>query len=153
MSAEIVVVAGAHGVTGRAAAEHWSSMPDTGVYGLERRSATMPPGVVPLVADLLNVADLQQKLRPIENVTHIDFGAFILKPTAAEMSEVNVAILRNLVDAVESTSTALKHVTFYQGGSAYGANLGPFKTPARENDARLMPPNFYYDQEDFLRQR
>jgi nucleoside-diphosphate-sugar epimerase len=41
----------------------------------------------------------------------------------------------------------------YQGGKAYGADLGPFKTPAREDDPRLMPPNFYYDQEDFLRQR
>jgi len=40
MSAEtVVVVAGAHGVTGRAAAEHWSSTPDTKVYGLERRNA------------------------------------------------------------------------------------------------------------------
>jgi hypothetical protein len=31
--------------------------------------------------------------------------------------------------------------------------LGPFKAPAREDDPRLMPPNFYYDQEDFLRER
>jgi hypothetical protein len=50
-------------------------------------------------------------------------------------------------------SASLRHVTFYQGGKAYGADLGPFKTPAREDDPRLMPPNFYYDQEDFLRQR
>jgi nucleoside-diphosphate-sugar epimerase len=28
-----------------------------------------------------------------------------------------------------------------------------FKTPAREDDPRLMPPNFYYDQEGFLRER
>jgi hypothetical protein len=41
----------------------------------------------------------------------------------------------------------------YQGGKAYGADLGPFKTPAREDDPRLMGPNFYYDQEDFLKER
>ncbi len=64
-----------------------------------------------------------------------------------------MAILKNLLDAVEETSPSLRHVTFYQGGKAYGADLGPFKTPAREDDPRLMPPNFYYDQEDFLRQR
>lgn len=64
-----------------------------------------------------------------------------------------MAILKNLLDAVEETSPSLRHVTFYQGGKAYGADLGPFKTPAREDDLRLMPPNFYYDQEDFLRQR
>jgi nucleoside-diphosphate-sugar epimerase len=154
MSAEsIVLVAGAHGVSGRAAAEHWSSTPDAKVYGLERRDGPMPSGVVPLSVDLLNIADLRQKLAAIKNVTHIVFGAFILKPTAAEMSEANVGILRNLVDVVESTSPALRHITFFQGGKAYGADLGPFKTPGREDDPRLMPPNFYYDQEDFLRQR
>jgi hypothetical protein len=55
----------------------------------------------------------------------------------AERSEVNVAILRNLLDVVETASPALEHVTFYQGGKAYGADLGPFKTPAREDDPRL----------------
>ena len=54
-------------------------------------------------------------------------------------------------ESVEKCSPSLRHVTFYQGGKAYGADLGPFKTPAREDDPRLMPPNFYYDQEDFLR--
>jgi nucleoside-diphosphate-sugar epimerase len=33
-----VLVAGVHGVTGRAAAEHWASLPGTKVYGLSRRS-------------------------------------------------------------------------------------------------------------------
>jgi hypothetical protein len=66
---------------------------------------------------------------------------------------VNVAILRNLLDVVEAASRSRRHITFYQGGKAYGADLGPFKTPAREDDPRLMPPNFYYDQEDFLRER
>ena len=31
--------------------------------------------------------------------------------------------------------------------------LGAFPTPAREDDPRHMPPNFYYDQEDLLRAR
>jgi len=57
------------------------------------------------------------------------------------------------LDAVEESAPNLQHVTIYQGGKAYGADLGPFKTPAREDDPRLMSPNFYYDQEDHLRQR
>jgi nucleoside-diphosphate-sugar epimerase len=32
----------------------------------------------------------------------------------------------------------------------YGSHLGPFRTPAKENDPRHIPPNFYYDQQDFL---
>jgi nucleoside-diphosphate-sugar epimerase len=62
--------------------------------------------------------------------------------------------LKNLLDVVEASSAStLRHITFYQGGKSYGADLGPFKTPAREDDPRLMGPNFYYDQEDVLRER
>jgi nucleoside-diphosphate-sugar epimerase len=149
----VILVAGVHGVSGRAAAEHWVSIPGTRVYGLSRRSAPLPRGVGGISADLLDLDDLQRKLGKITGITHIVFGAYVEKPTAAERSEVNVTILKNLLDAVEATSPSLRHVTFYQGGKSYGADLGPFKTPAREDDPRLMPPNFYYDQEDFLRGR
>ena len=149
----VVLIAGVHGVSGRAAAEHWTSVPGTRVYGLSRRSALLPAGVEAIYADLLEGENLQLKLEQITGITHIVFGAYIERPTATERSEVNVAILKNLLDVVEKTSPSLRHVTFYQGGKAYGADLGPFKTPAREDDPRLMPPNFYYDQEDLLRER
>ena len=103
--------------------------------------------------DLLTPGDVRQKLSFLHGITHVVFGAYIEKQTATERSTVNVAILRNLLDAVEPNSPSLEHITFYQGGKAYGADLDPFKTPAREDDPRLMPPNFYYDQEDFLRER
>ncbi|MGO9122120.1 MAG: SDR family oxidoreductase [Desulfomonilaceae bacterium] len=148
-----VLVAGVHGVSGRAAAEHWASLPGTRVYGLSRRSAPMPTGVEGISADLLDQDDLQRKLGKIGGITHIVFGAYVEKPNLAERSQTNVAMLKNLLDVGEETSPSLQHVTFYQGGSVYGANLGPFKTPAREDDLRLVPPNFYYDQEDFLRER
>lgn len=150
---KVVLVAGVHGVSGRAAAEHWSAVPDAEVFGLSRRSAAVPKGVRPVIVDLLNREDAQSKLGSLPPVTHIVFGAYIEKQSAAEKSEANVAILRNLLDGIRSETTSLEHITFYQGGKAYGADLGPFKTPAREDDPRLMPPNFYYDQEDFLRER
>ena len=40
-----------------------------------------------------------------------------------------------------------------QGTKWYGSHLGPFKTPAREDDPRHMPPNFYYDQQDLVSAR
>lgn len=64
-----------------------------------------------------------------------------------------MAMLENLLDIDEETSPSLRHITFHQGGEAYGADLGPFKTQASGDDLRLMPPNFYYVQEDFLRER
>jgi nucleoside-diphosphate-sugar epimerase len=147
------IVAGAQGVIGRAAAARLVSHPDTEVIGLSRREQDAVSGVQPVSVDLMDLDQVRDRLSAIRGVTHIVFAAYIEKATAAEKSSVNVAILRNLLDVVEETSPELQHVTFYQGGKAYGADLGPFKTPAREDDPRLMPPNFYYDQEDLLRER
>src|SRR5271165_3071067 len=94
----VVLIAGVHGVSGRAAAEHWTSLPGTRVYGLSRRAAPLPAGVEAISADLLDRDDLQRKFGQIRGITHIVFGAYIEKPTASEQSEANVAILKNLLD-------------------------------------------------------
>src|SRR5258708_26698386 len=59
----------------------------------------------------------------------------------------------NVVEIIESASPALEHVHLSQGTRWYGNHLGPFKTPAKEDDPRHMPPNFYFDQQEFLEQR
>jgi len=149
-----IVVSGVNGVSGRAAAEHWATIPGAKVYGLARRELPMPAGVRFVQADLLEPDDVRRKLAGIPGVTHLVLGAYVEKRDAGERSTFNVALVKNLLDAVEEASgTTLRHVTLYQGSKAYGADLGPFKTPARETDPRLMPPNFYYDQEDLLRER
>jgi nucleoside-diphosphate-sugar epimerase len=152
-SKRFVLVAGAQGVTGRAAAEHFSSLPAAKVYGLSRRKTEEVPGVVPIHVDLLSLEDVERAIAPLKEVTHIVFGAYMEKDTPGERSAVNVALLRNLLDVVDTNAAGLRHVTLYQGSKAYGADLGPFKTPAREDDPRLMGPNFYYDQEDLLKER
>jgi nucleoside-diphosphate-sugar epimerase len=149
---KVVLVAGVQGVIGRAAAKHFAAQPGTKVYGLSRRGGELK-NVEHLSVDLLAPDQVRAKLAGITDVTHVIFGSYVEKPTAGERSAVNVALLNNLLDVLEPASPGLRHVTFYQGGKAYGADLGPFKTPAREDDPRLMPPNFYYDQEDALRQR
>lgn len=88
----VVVVAGVHGISGRASAMQWSAVPGAKVYGLSRRTAEVPAGVEEIRVDLLDRNDLQQKLGGLNDVTHIVFGAYIEKPTAKEKSEVNVAI-------------------------------------------------------------
>ena len=147
-----VLVAGAQGVIGQAAARHFSSLPGVTVYGLSRRQIEGLPEVKPVNVDLLSPEDVERAIAPLTEVTHIIFGAYIEKQTPGERSSVNVSLLRNLLTTAERHCPNLQHVTLYQGGKAYGADLGPFKTPAREDDPRLMSPNFYYDQEDFLRE-
>ena len=148
-----ILVAGAQGVIGRGAAMHFATQPGTRVIGLSRRYQSGLDGVQEVAVDLLDPASIRSRRDEFKGITHVIFGAYIEMPTPAEKSEVNVALMRNLLDCIEESSPGLKHITFYQGGKAYGADLGPFKTPAREDDPRLMPPNFYYDQEDFLRSR
>ncbi len=152
-STRAILVAGAQGVIGRAAAEHLSSLPNTKVYALSRRKIEGLEAATPVSVDLLSPESVQRALAPLTDVTHVIFAAYIEKNTPGERSAVNVALLRNLLDVVEKTAPGLQHVTLYQGGKAYGADLGHFKTPAREDDPRLMPPNFYYDQEDCLREK
>ena len=45
---------------------------------------------------------------------------------------------------------SLRRVVLVTGTKYYGSHLGPFKTPARESDPRHMPPNYYFDQIDWL---
>jgi nucleoside-diphosphate-sugar epimerase len=147
-----IVVTGAQGVSGGAVLKRYAAFPGTTVYGVSRRPAESDGNVRHISVDLLNPDDVKAKLGRLHDTTHLFFGAYIDKQNAAEKSEVNVRILKNLLDAL-SEAPLLRHITIFQGGKAYGSDLGPYKTPAREDDPRLMSPNYYYDQEDLLRSR
>jgi nucleoside-diphosphate-sugar epimerase len=86
-------------------------------------------------------------------VTHVFYAAFQDRPSWSELVAPNLAMLANVVSAVERASPALRHVSLMQGYKVYGAHLGPFKTPARETDAGHMPPEFNVDQQNWLAAR
>ena len=44
----------------------------------------------------------------------------------------------------------LERIVLIQGMKYYGSHLGPFKTPAREDDPRHAGENYYYAQQDVL---
>jgi len=60
----------------------------------------------------------------------------------------NLAMLRNIVAACETP--ALRHVHAVTGGKWYGIHMGPYLTPSRESDPGHLPPNFYFDLQNFL---
>jgi len=105
-----VLIAGAQGVIGRAAAEHFSKEADTTVYAVSRRPVVGLENVHPISADLLDPADTRTKLEALIDVTHVIFGAYVEKATPNERSSVNVALLRNLLDVVEESAPDLQHV-------------------------------------------
>jgi nucleoside-diphosphate-sugar epimerase len=145
-----VVVAGAVGVIGRGVLAHFDDRRDARVVGLSRRSPDFPTRAEHISVDLMNPADCENKLGGLNDVTHLVYAAYQEFPSLSALVAPNLAMLRNFIETVERSSPGLRHVTLMQGGKAYGCHLGPFPTPAREDDPRHMGPNFYYDQEDFL---
>jgi nucleoside-diphosphate-sugar epimerase len=147
------LVVGAQGVIGRNLISHLETLDDWNVIGLSRRGGESSSRTRYIAVDLLDQADAREKLRELTSVTHIFYAAYQDKPTWAELVPPNLAMLVNVVNAIEPIARRLQHVSLMQGYKVYGAHLGPFKTPARQTDANHMPPEFNIDQQNFLEQR
>jgi nucleoside-diphosphate-sugar epimerase len=144
------IVAGALGVSGRALVQHLVSLGGWEVVGLSRRNPEFETPAHYVSVDLLNRTETEARIGEVGDVTHVFFAA--LQPGSNFFDEIapNLAMLRHIVEAVERASKSLRKVVLVEGAKYYGAHFGPYKTPAKESDPRHMPPNFYYDQEDYL---
>lgn len=146
------VIVGVQGVIGRYIADHLQRAGDWQVIGLSRRRVDEArPRVSHISVDLLDRADAETKLAGLNDVSHIFYCAFQARPTWAEHNAPNLALLVNAVEPIAKASRRLQHVNLIQGTKYYGSHIGPFKTPARETDPPHMLPNFYHDQEQWLR--
>jgi nucleoside-diphosphate-sugar epimerase len=150
---KVALVVGAQGVIGRSLVEHLATRDDWDVIGLARRGGADRQRVRYIAADLLDPADARAKLRGLDHVTHVFYAAYQDRPSWAELVPPNLAMLVNTLDAIEPVAPDLQHVSLMQGFKVYGGHLGPFKTPAREDDAHFMPPEFMFDQQRFLETR
>ncbi|HEY1603394.1 MAG TPA: SDR family oxidoreductase [Pirellulales bacterium] len=144
------VVAGALGVSGRAIVNHLTALGDWEVIGISRRAPEFPTSARFLTVDLLDPLEVARCQGEFHDVSHVFYTALQMRPSPFEEVGLNLAMLRNAVEAVERSSSRLRKVVLMEGAKYYGAHLGPYKTPAREQDPRHLPPNFYYDQEDYL---
>ncbi|WP_201312735.1 SDR family oxidoreductase [Dyella sp. EPa41] len=152
-SSKVALVVGAQGVIGRHLADHLASLDDWQVIGLSRRGGASSGRVNHLAVDLLDPDDAQRTLAPLAQVTHVFYAAYQDRPSWAELVPPNLAMLVNVIDAIEPVAKSLQHIGLMQGYKVYGGHLGPFKTPARETDAAFMPPEFMHDQQRFLERR
>ncbi|AUX28986.1 MULTISPECIES: SDR family oxidoreductase [Sorangium] len=150
---KVALVVGAQGIIGRNLIDHLEALGEWDVIGLSRRGGASAGRVRHVVVDLLDREDCKKKLGGLAEVTHIFYAAYQDRPTWAELVPPNLAMLVNVIDAVEPVAPGLQHISLMQGYKVYGAHLGPFKTPARETDAHHMPPEFNIDQQAFLEAR
>ena len=157
MTIKTAVVVGALGVIGRYIAERLAALPDWQVVGLSRRKGQDRERLRYISVDLLDAADTEHKLAGLGDATHVFYCAF--QATGAQAADyargtaVNLGMLVNAVSATERVAQRLERVVLVTGTKYYGSHLGPFRTPAKEDDPRHMPPDFYFDQIDWLTAR
>jgi nucleoside-diphosphate-sugar epimerase len=144
------LVAGALGVVGRGLVSHLLSLPDWDVVALSRRTMEPAEHLRSISVDLLDRPQCQALLSELSEVTHVFYVAYAPRPTHEAEVEPNLRMLQNLLEVLAPIAPGLQHVCLMQGTKAYGAHLGPYKTPARETDPRIISPMFYFAQQDYL---
>ena len=153
----LILIAGALGVVGRSALRYFESLPDWAVVGLSRRKPDFASSARFVEVDLTDADGCKAKLADTGAITHVLYCANYEKPQLVsgwlepDHVAVNLAMLQNLMNGIGDKVGTLRHVVLMQGTKAYGAAAGPIKIPARESDPRYLAPNFYYAQEDYLK--
>lgn len=153
-----VVIAGASGVVGNAALDHYL---DEGwdVIALSRR---VPPTQSVrefrhISVDLRDADATRQALASVGEVTQLFYAALFELPgliagwSEAEQMRTNLAMLENTIESLAHAN--LQHVVLLQGTKAYGVHLTPLRIPAKERQPRVQHENFYWLQEDYLTSR
>jgi nucleoside-diphosphate-sugar epimerase len=157
MGRKTVLVAGGTGLVGYAALKHFAQVPDAEVIAISRR---VPPGLTVrhLPLDLTDAAACHAAAEALRDVTHLLYAALFEMPGLVEgwrndqQIATNDRMLRNLFDPLAKAAPGLRHVTLLQGTKAYGVHVRPLAVPAREGRSELREqPNFYWEQEDYLR--
>jgi nucleoside-diphosphate-sugar epimerase len=150
--ARTAVIAGASGFIGRRIAERLTA-DGWQVIGLARKPPSETPGMRWIAVDLSDLQDCRRALRRLDGITHLFYAARYDHPVEGkpEDVEVNGAMLENVVNALESE--ALEHVHAVHGTKYYGHQLGPVPLPLTEDMPRAKGMNYYFAQEDFLRER
>jgi len=159
MTSRTLLIAGATGIVGHAAIEHFSALPGWRVVTLSRRPPAPREGVRHLAADLTDAAACRTALASCPDITHVLYAALYEKPNLlagwldTEQIDINRAMLRNLLDALDASAAGLQHISILQGTKGYGSHVGRVPVPAKERWPRLPHPIFYWQQEDLLRDR
>ncbi|MEM1276505.1 MAG: SDR family oxidoreductase [Pseudomonadota bacterium] len=144
------LIVGATGVVGRNLLKYLLPQDDWNVVAVSRRAPGVEGDYRHISVDLLDPADCAAKLSAVNGITHIFYTAYVERENWAATVAPNVEMLANLMNVAEPANPDLQHINLMHGTKWYGNHLGPFKTPASEDDPRHMPPNFYYDQQDLI---
>ncbi len=165
MATRQVLIAGASGLVGYSAVRHFATLPGWEAVGVSRRvPAGLPAEAELLSVDLLDEAACERAFGAMSGVTHVVYAALQEIPglmpgwVDPEVIERNARMLRNLMEPLFRAASGLEHVSLLHGTKAYGLHhpdigAAGVKVPLREREPRKPHANFYFEQEDYLRER
>jgi nucleoside-diphosphate-sugar epimerase len=155
-----VVLFGATGVVGFSAARHFATLESTSVVGVSRR----PTGLAGVRHVPLDLSD-RTKSRAVlgsdlfSGTTHVVYAALqeghdlVAGWRDRDLMGYNLRLFRNAMEPlVTAHAVSLRHISLLQGAKAYGLHVGRSPMPAKERTTRDDHDNFYFLQEDALRQ-
>lgn len=145
----IALVVGASGIIGNAVVKALAGHQAWTVRALRN---SIVPNVATIDCDLTDPAATALALRAAADTTHVFYAAYQPHADAAAEATLNRAMLASVLDGLRGAGAPLQRVVHYQGAKVYGPHLGAAVAPFYEDDARHLAPNFYYEQEDLLRE-
>src|SRR3979490_3359344 len=153
-----VVVAGATGLVGNATLRHFGSS-ECETIALRARKPRDLRGARHVQGDLTDAAQCAAMAAQLQGATHLVYAALYEAPNLVDgwrdpaQIQTNDLMLRNLMAVLEPAAPSLRHVALLQGTKAYGVHVRPLTVPAREGRSEMYEqPNFYWAQENFLRE-
>jgi nucleoside-diphosphate-sugar epimerase len=157
---ETVLIAGASGLVGAAAVEKFLNE-GWDVIAVSRRAPEIDStrSFRHLPVNLQDAAQCKDVFGSLSEVTHVVYTAVYEKPgliagwQERDQMETNLAMLRNLMEPLSGAASGLRHLSLLQGTKAYGVHVHPMPVPARERYPRDPHDNFYWLQEDFIRDK
>ncbi len=157
---EHILVAGGSGVVGYAAVKHFTALGNCDVTVVSRRRPRETFGARFIPLDLTDARACAETFGAMTNVTRLVYAALHEKPGLVsgwleeDQISTNQRMLHNLFEPLEKAATGLRHVSLLQGTKAYGGHVRAMPLPAREDrDEWREAPNFYWLQEDYIRQK
>lgn len=159
MSEKCVLIVGASGLVGTAAANSFLAA-GWRVIAASRRFPDLidvAPGHAfeHIRLDLQDANACRQACAKLGDVTHLVYTAVYELPGLVQgwsdphQIATNGAMLEHLMEPLAALGH-LEHVTVLQGTKAYGGAVRRMRVPARESQARVEHPNFYWLHEDYI---
>lgn len=159
MSHGKIVIVGASGLVGYEAIRHFERLPGWEVIAISRRKPEGIGSAKHISVDLMDAERCQNVFGEMADVTHVSYAAvheiagnLVAGWQEQEQMQTNLKMIQNFFGPLEKVAKRLKHVTVLQGTKAYGLHIEPFPVPARERWPRHQHENFYWLQEDYIRE-